>query len=294
VSYDLSFRSAEPPSADALRAWFDARPNYEVTEQQARYDDNESGVYWSFHFTGPVEGDAVPITFDLNYFRPGYFGLAAASELTAFVEAFRLSVSDPQADGMGDGAYSAEGFLRGWNAGNASGHRAILALHPDLAPATLPAAVNAGVWRWNQAREAYMDLLGTIEMVCGFAPTVRRLRRGGEGRVYTAAIWGGGIEIALPEVDLVLALNEIGDTPRVIPLDALRELLADSPIREADHGLALDGRTWRAGLRHWLVDPLSPTLKARLAREGEPWSLEGVPPDQVLDAELVEQSRRPA
>jgi hypothetical protein len=287
MSYDLYFRSDTAPSTDAVRAWFAARPNYHVSESQAAYYNEATGVYWTFDFGGEPSPDDIGVAFNLNYFRPSYFGIEAEPELTAFVRAFGLGVSDPQAEGMEEGSYSPEGFLRGWNYGNAFGYRAIGASHPVHAPATLPEAINTGVWRWNGMREAYMDLLCSVEMVCGFVPTVYRLQREGESRVLTAAIWGGAMEIALPEVDLILAMQVPKDPPRVIPVDTLRPLLEASPVRLADHRFELDGRAWRAGLRHWLVDPVSPELAARLATEGEPWPLQGISPDQVLDAERV-------
>ena len=124
MSYDLFLKSnAAALDADGFEAYFDTRPNYTVNNGQAFYENEDTGVYFSFDY---ASDEAETVAFNLNYFRPHFFGLEAAPEVAAFISAFNLNIHDPQTDGMGDGPFSVEGFLRGWNAGNRFGYRAVL------------------------------------------------------------------------------------------------------------------------------------------------------------------------
>jgi hypothetical protein len=232
------------------------------------------------------------VSFNINYFRPSIFGLEAAPELAAFVEAFAWDIEDPQSEGMGDGPFSVEGFLRGWNAGNRFGYRAFLGhaeTEESLPRLSLPAELHRNIWRWNRAREAYMDFTGTIEMSAGFAPTVFLLQPEGEQRVVSAAIWAEAMSCAMPEVDVVLAMNEPGTPPRAIPQTELRALLDVFPTRPARHEFSLDGLSHDCGLPHWLVGPedAPPALAEALRTLGEVRQFQRVAPDSVLDRELL-------
>ncbi len=153
MSYDLWFRAANgtAPGPEQVHQYFAGRPHYRMSEQQAWYENETTGVYFSFELSDESgqadeeedeqQRDVLPVAFNINYFRPHVFGLEAEPELTAFVERFGLTVSDPQSDGMGDGAYSCEGFLRGYNAGNRFAHQAMLSMNETPALHTLPEAV---------------------------------------------------------------------------------------------------------------------------------------------------------
>src|SRR5262245_29767647 len=147
MSYDLYFksRSGEPSvSAEDFASFFRARPNYEVSEQQAIYQNEATGVYFIFDIgdeeSEEEEPGLLPLSFNLNYLRPHIFGLEAELELSTLVKQFDLLVSDAQIDGMNEGEYSADGFLRGWNTGNEFGYQSILSQSPDHQPMTLPTA----------------------------------------------------------------------------------------------------------------------------------------------------------
>ena len=122
MSYDL-FLFPDAFDADAIRAHFAARPNYRVEPHQAWYANAETGVYFGFDILESPqaeEGDeamAQPhIAFNVNYFRPRTFALEAELEVAAFLARFPSRIDDPQR--MGDGPYSREGFLEGWDYGN--------------------------------------------------------------------------------------------------------------------------------------------------------------------------------
>jgi hypothetical protein len=132
MSYDLYFRPRTGELTEsAFNAYFRDRPHYKMEGAQAWYQNEDTGVYFLFERQDSEpqpddEGEAFPATLNVNYFRPSYFGLEAQPEVTAFVRAFDMTVSDPQLDGMGEGEYVAERFLTGWNKGNEFGYEAIL------------------------------------------------------------------------------------------------------------------------------------------------------------------------
>src|SRR5262249_13577013 len=127
MSYDLGLY---PRAGATLRrkAVFDylSGDYFSHEGDEVHYSHPDTGVY--FHFTrvkggkrdsdDPNEGGRTHVYFNMNFYRPHTFGLEAAEVLGRFVERFDLTVDDPQSEGMGQGEYSREGFLRGWNAGN--------------------------------------------------------------------------------------------------------------------------------------------------------------------------------
>ncbi|MBW2257802.1 MAG: hypothetical protein JRI25_24815, partial [Deltaproteobacteria bacterium] len=217
------------------------------------------------------------------------FALEAVEDVAAFVDAFGLEVEDPQVEGMGEGPFTVEGFLSGWRAGNRFAHQAITSQHTDYTILHKPAAINRAVAAWNRVREYYMDWMGTVEMRGGFAPTVIYVKpEDAPDEVLTAAIWSEGMACALPEVDLIIAINEGEASPRAIPLDALRNLLLPYEHRPAGHTITLGEEARDCGLAHWMVDHPEPPeeLITALKGLGEVRHFERIEPDMVLDEEL--------
>jgi hypothetical protein len=201
MSYDLFFQPRQGYiDENAFKDYFSSRLNYTVNMPQAWYQNEETGVYFVFELS---QGDEIEegeeqyaVSLNINYFRPSYFILEAEPEVTAFVKHFDLLVSDPQTDGMGDGEYSADLLIRGWNHGNAFGYSAILndpANRPDVKH--LPTDILKKSWSWNLQRVALQNELG--ESV--FVPKIIYLVM--DGKPVTAATWPDGIPIAVPEVD---------------------------------------------------------------------------------------------
>jgi hypothetical protein len=287
MSYDLYFRAHALPSADQVRAYFASRPHYEAREAEAWYENPTTGVYFSFGYATVDDGPL--IAFNINYNRPSFFGLEAEPEVASFIAAFGLEVDDPQADGMGQGPYSREGFLRGWNAGNRYG---VSVTKTHGGPATsLPEATNTGIWRWNQMRESYLDFVGSLEMLPTFVPTVMLLAAEGEPtRVIRAVVWGQAMAFMLPEVDRIIVPQE-DKSMRWIPYADIAPLLDSMPQRPAEFAFEVDGETRRTGLAHHVIeDDLSAgPLFDLLTRGGEPIpKLTRVAPGQVVDAEFLE------
>ena len=216
MSYDLFFRTRPGSHAitpDAFREYFRARRHYTVRESQAWYANEDSDVYFSFelpgerepldieeeHAEGYVPEDA---SFNLNYFRPHVFGLEAEPEVSAFIEAFDPLLEDPQVGGMGEGPYSPEAFLRGWDRGNAFAYSAAAASGSvEEGQLSLPAAVIESIWRWNVQRSALQERLG--ESV--FVPRV--MFHSSDAKALSFVVWTDGMAALLPVVDTVLLVR---------------------------------------------------------------------------------------
>lgn len=257
MSYDLSF---EPPlGPEEFHDYFSSRPPYEVAAHEASYLNESTGVYFSF---GDAEGRA---SFHLHYFRPHIFALEAEPEVAAFVENFGLEVDDTQIHGMGQGPYSSEGFLRGWSAGNLFGIRAILSREGASDVDVLPTREIERCWRWNFRRDFLQRELGEDF----FVPKIAFLRW--ECEVRTCVVWPDSMAIALPPVDLLV--NEF----TLVPSSALppcgEQRTGEIPYRLIAHR----------------VEPIVSFFRRQPARRGK---IDDLPPDQVLNAELVERARR--
>ncbi len=143
MSYDLAAFPREGkhlPSFDEFQEFFRARKHYEVEDNTAFYDNEETETYFCWAYETEAadfealgitveEFDEVPedglpdldfplICININY---GYSDAAREeikSELEAFWKHFDLLVEDPQVDGMGRGEFTGAGFLKSYNAGN--------------------------------------------------------------------------------------------------------------------------------------------------------------------------------
>ena len=124
MSYDLFF--VEPKvTLEQFSEYFSDRKRYRVENAQAWYENEDTGVYFSFDYSNEREEDPdAPdgnVAFNMNFFRPHYFALEAEPEVQSIVNHFGFRVFDPQTHGMDDGPYSSDGFFAGWNHGNRFG-----------------------------------------------------------------------------------------------------------------------------------------------------------------------------
>src|SRR5437867_5761139 len=199
MSYDIYFTKPRI-SREQFMAYFRARPNYEVSAQQCIYQNQDTGVYFLIDYTEAPGADAETTdstaSLSLNYYRPHVFGLEAVDEIAAFIDHFRFSIHDPENEGMGDGPFSRDGFLRGWNHGNEFGYSAIL--RGDNAPEkvwALPGERLEAIWRWNLDKARIQESFGEDR----FIPRVIFMIVG--GRAVSVAVWPDAISELVPEVD---------------------------------------------------------------------------------------------
>lgn len=275
-----------------MREFFAEQPNMHMSEGRAGYENEVTGIYFGFDFSSESDAEPgrLPVAFNINYFRPHTFGLEAEPVLTAFVNEFQLGIDDPQTDGMGEGPYSGEGFIRGWNAGNRFAHQAIMTGESAPKPLTLPAARVEGLWRWNHAKadtaEHFFDLIG--EAPPCFVPTVMYFQTG-ETSVSSLVVWDTKMAIAIPDVDLVLTTVD-GGAPVVARTSDVLSMLKVHTTWQPDYEVTTDRRV---GVVTRLVDDVPPELSEKIRaamRSFQP--MRRVSPDEVLDAELVAESRR--
>ncbi len=259
MSYDLYFkyRTQQPLLPKEFKDYFEDRPYYRLEESEAVYENTNTGVNFSFTYSEEAmdeedepDTDSVqmaPVSFNINYFRPHVFALEAAFEIQAFVTHFDIDVSDPQTNGMGDGAYSREGFLSGWNYGNQFAVSAILKRNSDASFYTLPTEKLENAWKWNFAKAVLQEQLGDSVFAPAIMPALVA------GKVKTIAVWPEAIPTQLPEVDY-LFIHKGRYSPKkwiffstneyvLVPFEQIKPLLAaferiEGPV--ASYNLAYD------------------------------------------------------
>lgn len=285
MSYDLFFRprSSAVPQEDFLN-YFRERSHYKVEKGQAWYQNEDTGVYFSFEVGDGGEGEErpEPFSFSINFFRPSYFILEAEPEVTALVGRFGFLVSDPQAHGMGDGEYVPQLLVSGWQHGNEFGYAALLKdkeQRPDFE--SLPSDRLHEVWRWNLARQALQASVGEAQ----FVPGIMFLRL--NGAVVTAVVWPDGIPCVLPTVDYLIVQREDLAPRRVFRKsnDTVFVPWADVyPLIAMYRGTRNDG----AFDLNYERCPQDIAEFIRSLSRNEPTAT-GITADQVLDRELVQK-----
>jgi hypothetical protein len=286
MSYDLFFRPRAGELTDsAFNAYFHDRSHYKVDSSQAWYQNEDTGVYFVFERQDDSqqdEGEVFPATLNVNYFRPSYFGLEAEPEVTAFVRAFDMTVSDPQIEGMGDGDYDAERFLTGWNKGNEFGYAAILRDAKNREGlAALPTQKLLQAWRWNRHKLELQLQLGESK----FVPRVLFARI--DGKAATVAVWPDGIPIAVPDVDYFIVPRK-----ELAPRRFLWRKQDQTLVASADALSILSAYQTRLANGALVLNYLDAPKDVRAFVEGLPIDqrpFEGLSSDKVLDQELVEK-----
>ena len=286
-------------SEETFLGYFNGRAGYQMNGTQAWYSNEDTGVYFSLEYDpqpnppddfaeyaeeGEPAEEWLPsvATFNMNYNRPSYFGLEAAPEVAAFVEAFDLIVDDPQIDGMGRGAFSTERFVHGWSKANEWACSAIRQSAADEPPLVYPREHLRQIWKWNSGRTERQRLVG--ESI--FVPRINFGVR--EGRVVSFAIWPDAIPTLLPKVDEVLVVREQLARRRwfrrrqsetlTVPWAAIESALSQS-------------RRAAEPLLHIYPDYVTPPANVLelVKRDWPPVTTESfqrVTPDHVLDAEF--------
>ena len=291
MTYDL-FLSSPKLSPESFARYFAERPHY---ERAGWYSNAETGVYFGFEYArtapnegeGPVSGDHV--AFNMNFIRPHTFGLEAEPELSAFVEAFDCVVHDPQPEGMGDGPYSAHGFLRGWNKGNAFGCGAIVAQVGREKFLLADGGLIEHVWRWNLGLRDRQGVFGESR----FLPPAHWGKRLGDGAPVAFAVWGEGIPTALPECAThVLLMRK--QRPRGFWLAGSKREVMEACLVSMEDVRSLGGCTQKEFEgSHLLLTPIDTKWSRRLTSSfggqfGEPSGLlKRFAPDHVIDSSLM-------
>ncbi len=129
MSYDLYFKKRNGSlTLQEFMEYFEERKNYALHGEKncprAWYQNDNTGVYFSFDYVDiddeEIEDDEEPqrdIEFNINSFRPHFFGLEAALELTELCKQFPLEVLNPQIDERWR-TYNSNLFVNNWQQHN--------------------------------------------------------------------------------------------------------------------------------------------------------------------------------
>jgi hypothetical protein len=288
MSYDLYF-SPRTGTLDAqqFEDYFRKRPNYKLQGSQAWYQNDDTGVYFSFEFNQSDDSEeedqpGFPVSLNINYFRPSYFILEAEPEVSEFVKVFDLTVFDPQTDGMGEGEYSKDLLISGWNHGNEYGYSAILQ-NPEKrkeVPA-LPTAILHQTWKWNLNLRALQDRIGDDQ----FVARIMFFQHG--GRTVTFAAWPDAIPIVLPRVEMLLIGRSKLARRRFL---LKRDDIALISWEQANQAIQIE-KYPGLGMGYSLKYDHPPVEIVEFVKSLTAYSdtLAGLPADQVLDRELVDK-----
>jgi hypothetical protein len=223
-----------------------------------------------------LQRTVVSAEFEINYGRPSYFGIEAEKEMAAFVATFQPRIHDPQMRGMGDGPYSRDGFLNGWNFGNVFAVYSALSRDPDWSFTSLPADELRADWEWN-----YHSDERHWRRPSSFVPIIMYFRI--EGRLSRVAVWPTGSPILLPRVDYVL----IG---RVISGQKRYGLASWSEVLDVTQRVGLDTTKDPLDIAYLKIPPPIASWVANIPLI-DVEALERVRPDQILDEELIAAAR---
>ncbi len=299
MSYDLYFqcKNGQSLSKESFIHYFSGRPWYKIEQNQAFYDNQDTGVYFCFDYqaendTGNEDNEAENdyiVSFNINFNRPHIFGLEAETEIKSFVAEFDLNIFDPQTNGMGEGPYSTEGFLRGWNEGNLFGISAIVGhggKNGFTAISTLPYADIERYWKWNFSREKLRTKLGNSL----FVPRIMFCEV--QNKVNSFIVWGDAMPIVLPKVDIVVLFKQqlaqfrlFSKKPVISPV-AYKEVTGIFPPEEirSEEGFSYRMLTYNSP---------PPNILDFFAKQ-KPGKIQGISVDHILDDELVDQAKESA
>ncbi|EJJ29847.1 hypothetical protein [Rhizobium sp. CF142] len=277
MSFDLYLNFKPGVRRQDILGFLATRANYKANGSQTMYENEVTGVYFMLNLreekNGLLRRSEVKGHIEINYCRPSFFGLEAEIEIDALLKRFPCQIEDPQMNGMGDGPYSREGFLRSWNAGNEFG---LGAIHSQSGAAIwcLPTSQLHRAWQWNYSRPVRQTECGEQQ----FVPRILFMNVAGKTR--TIAVWGDFLPSILPEVDFVPAGGVApngGQEFTLIKWQQLAELLTAVGYESGPEGFNLDYVAAPKPIVDFVND-LPPTGISELVR---------LPPDQVLDEELV-------
>lgn len=271
---DMYFEPAVP--RDRVLEHFAKRRHFSAKDDSVLYSNPDTGVYFFVKLRSArnvLLRKSVPFAeFEINYYRPSYFGIEAERELSALVTALQPRIHDPQMYGMEEGPYSRDGFLRGWNFGNVFSVRNGL----ESVVATMPADDLRAAWAWN-----YECAECEWRNPSCFVSTIEFFRI--EGRPSRVALWPEGKPILLPRVDYVLVGRLVSGEKRF-------GLAPWSGIVDIAQGAGFDTTQNPLKLTYLVPPPSIATWVANIPLiEFE--ALQRLSADRILDAELIAAAR---
>lgn len=212
MSYDLYLlpsTASTPPTPSQFGDWFRSRDYYDVFDREATYESEETGVHFMWDFAeindatdedpnDPTSKSVLMLT--LNFMRPSFFAHEAALEIEAVQKKFGLTIYDPQKDAEWEAPFNCAAFAEYYCGPAKWATNAISQQADDFpAPHALPKATLDRIWNWNYNRNHFQEQLGEDL----FVPKILAVLY--EGQVLTTVVWGDGVPMCLPKVDVILA-----------------------------------------------------------------------------------------
>lgn len=281
MSYSLELYFEPATRWSRMLQYFATRKYFTVEENDAVYKNTDTGAYFFIRFRCIrnilFQRTALSAEFEVNYYRPSYFGIEAERGLSDFVAAFQPRIDDPQMHGMGEGPYSSDAFLKAWNFGNRFAVRIALTSDPDVDIPSMPADRLRAAWEWNDRRDGRMDRLRGHY----FLPTIRFVLI--EGRLNRLVVWPIELAVWLPRADYVLVARTISGEKRF-------GLARWSEAREVVGRAGFDTMKDPLEIAYFVMPPPIANW-ARDIQPIDPRTLNSLSPERVLDAELIAAAR---
>lgn len=281
MSYSLELSFEPGVRRQRILEYFAGRKYFSVLKDTALYENPDTGVNFWVHLRysrdALLRKTVVSAEFEVNYYRPSDFGIEAERELSALVAAFQPRIHDGQINGMGEGPYSAKGFLDGWNFGNRFAIRSILSRDPDREVPSMPGDALRAVWAWNDRRATRREKIGRH---C-FVPEITIFRI--EGHLRRVAVWPRALPILLPRVDSVLVGREVSGQFRygLAQWPEILDVAGRAGFDTTQDPLDLEYFVTPAPIADWVTN--MPLIDHD--------ALEPLAPYQILDEELVTAAR---
>jgi hypothetical protein len=282
VSYDLFFATRDNHAliteTDFI-SYFSNRNNYKISGSDAGYFNEDTGVYFSFSYE-----EEYIATFNINYWRPGFFALEAASEIEPFVSYFDLIVDDPQRDGMGRGDFSREAFIAGWTKSN----KWACSIFKERSEQVFlyPGDILKRYWQWNFERKELQRYFG--ESI--FVPKISFAAMADGVKSY--AVWGDAYPIIIPRVDALFLVRETLTRRQWFKKKRETTFVEWREIEELLSRYSVAHSDIKCPIEYYLLDYDTPPsaitrfLRAKPALDNK---IQGLAPDQIIDAEFLNE-----
>jgi hypothetical protein len=202
MSYDLYFKKSDISSEEFFN-YFHNEKNYTIDKNQVLYENNNTGVYFVIDYYEEKNDDNYFASLNLNYYRPLSFGYETALVIDKFIKQNNIDIFDPQNEGMGEGPFTIDGFIRSWQHGNDFGYQSILE-HPDSCGDVYCESNDQlwKIWNWNYKKEEYYEELQKDI----FIPTISFALV--NNVLSTFVVWPDAISTIIPKVDYVLIMRK--------------------------------------------------------------------------------------
>jgi hypothetical protein len=281
MSYSLEFRFKPAVRRERMLQYFAERKHFTAENDNLVYQHPDTDAYFFVRLRSGrnmlLQQAVVCAEFEINYFRPSYFGIEAEKELAAFVAAFQPRIEDPQMYGMDQGPYSRDSFLKAWNFGNVASTHSALSSSPDRDIPSIPEDMLRAVWEWNYQRPERSDKFENS----AFVPRIMFFRI--DGRPSRVVIWGMGMPVLLPRVDHVLVGREASGEKcfGLVAWSEILEVLQHTRFDTTKDPIALHYFKTPQPIAEWVANVPLIDVKA----------LERLRLDQILDEELIAAAR---